>query len=299
MKKTLLLLAALATTINMASAQFNANSKWYGGSTIITCSSESSKSFLFEYDDGRLFSLTRTSGNNFSVSDGYYHPKIKTAEYRIVEGNKVLLFKDAKGNILQHFKQSNNQWKTEMEKGYHQILDGTYVDETGVKYTFDGNTLTIGSNKFSFSLDPGMYSLLHINDAAYWWEVSATGINLYNALEGKISFEQGNLWHKLREVTPNGRWTFLSNEIVEGDFMWSYPSGIIRIIRNEIYARHGYVFNSADLKAYFSKQPWYKPLNNNAAVKLSAIETLNVEILKANETAAREGTDDMTIDDGL
>ena len=36
--------------------------------------------------------------------------------------------------------------------------------------------------------------------------------------------------------------------------MWRYPSGMVRIIRNEIYARHGYVFNSADLKEYFSKQ---------------------------------------------
>lgn len=33
----------------------------------------------------------------------------------------------------------------------------------------------------------------------------------------------------------------------------------LRFLRNEIYARHGYIFNSADLKNYFNKQDWYKP----------------------------------------
>jgi hypothetical protein len=69
-------------------------------------------------------------------------------------------------------------------------------------------------------------------------------------------------------------------------------------MRNEIYARHGYVFNSADLKAYFSKQPWYKPLNNNSAVKLTPIENLNVELIKGN-IEARVGTDDVEIEEGL
>lgn len=27
--------------------------------------------------------------------------------------------------------------------------------------------------------------------------------------------------------------------------------------RNEIYARHGYIFNDAEIRAYFEKKPWY------------------------------------------
>ncbi|GEM_PF-4733352 len=33
----------------------------------------------------------------------------------------------------------------------------------------------------------------------------------------------------------------------------------IRLMRNEIYARHGYVFNDKSLNVYFHKQSWYKP----------------------------------------
>ena len=31
----------------------------------------------------------------------------------------------------------------------------------------------------------------------------------------------------------------------------------LRLARNEIYARHGRKFESEDLNAYFSAQPWY------------------------------------------
>ncbi|OQY59274.1 MAG: hypothetical protein B6245_07570 [Desulfobacteraceae bacterium 4572_88] len=33
----------------------------------------------------------------------------------------------------------------------------------------------------------------------------------------------------------------------------------LRIMRNEIFARHGFVFNSSDMKAYFESQDWYTP----------------------------------------
>ena len=38
--------------------------------------------------------------------------------------------------------------------------------------------------------------------------------------------------------------------------------GQLEILRNGIYARHGYIFKGDDLRAYFSKKDWYKPLYN-------------------------------------
>lgn len=31
----------------------------------------------------------------------------------------------------------------------------------------------------------------------------------------------------------------------------------LRLARNEIYARHGRIFDSEDLNSYFRQQPWY------------------------------------------
>jgi len=58
---------------------------------------------------------------------------------------------------------------------------------------------------------------------------------------------------------------------------------VLRIARNEIFARHGYAFKSADLRAYFSQYSWYTPKTKN--VRLSAIEKLNVEFIKMYETS--------------
>lgn len=56
----------------------------------------------------------------------------------------------------------------------------------------------------------------------------------------------------------------------------------LRLARNEIYARNGYIFQSADLQTYFSAKPWYNP-DPSYDSSLSAIEKRNVELIKARE----------------
>ncbi|MCC8965033.1 YARHG domain-containing protein [Bradyrhizobium sp. Pear76] len=51
----------------------------------------------------------------------------------------------------------------------------------------------------------------------------------------------------------------------------------LRIARNEIFARRGRYFDSADLKAYFSRFPWYAP--NSWNPRLNAIEEANVALI--------------------
>ena len=50
-------------------------------------------------------------------------------------------------------------------------------------------------------------------------------------------------------------------------------------MRNEMYARHGYVFKSPGLQAYFTAQPWYKPIEGVGEAQLSELEKLNARIL--------------------
>ncbi|GHS94383.1 hypothetical protein FACS1894207_2490 [Bacteroidia bacterium] len=57
----------------------------------------------------------------------------------------------------------------------------------------------------------------------------------------------------------------------------------LRILRNEIYARHGYIFKSKDLREYFSAQDWYQPQYNDVSHLLNKIEKQNVEFIKRHE----------------
>ena len=57
----------------------------------------------------------------------------------------------------------------------------------------------------------------------------------------------------------------------------------LRLLRNEIMARHGYHFQSKDLQDYFGQKAWYKLVEDNGKIKLSTIEQINVQILKHEE----------------
>jgi hypothetical protein len=58
----------------------------------------------------------------------------------------------------------------------------------------------------------------------------------------------------------------------------------LRLLRNEVYARHGRTFGPAWLQQYFDFQPWYTPREEGQQPgELSAIEKQNVEIIVAYE----------------
>lgn len=54
-------------------------------------------------------------------------------------------------------------------------------------------------------------------------------------------------------------------------------------LRNEFYARKGYIFKTQRMKHYFSKMPWYNPRVDNAAGLLSDLEMDNVLFIKEIE----------------
>ena len=58
----------------------------------------------------------------------------------------------------------------------------------------------------------------------------------------------------------------------------------VALIRNEIYARKGYVFKTAEYRNYFNSQAWYKPNPKaNTNIVLNAYEKANVDFRKAYE----------------
>ncbi len=55
----------------------------------------------------------------------------------------------------------------------------------------------------------------------------------------------------------------------------------LKLIENEIYARHGMGFKDAELKEHFAGQRWYHNQNANVANKLTPIERDNVILIKS------------------
>lgn len=75
-------------------------------------------------------------------------------------------------------------------------------------------------------------------------------------------------------------------------YSWDELSGMssydLYIARNEVYARHGRMFNRSDLQDYFNSQAWYEPLYTPAqwdsmGNQLSDAELSNVKLMKQVE----------------
>ncbi len=73
---------------------------------------------------------------------------------------------------------------------------------------------------------------------------------------------------------------------LDQNYFAGQSKGLLRRIRNELFASRGYQFNSEDLQAYFESQSWYQPNNKSAEEvynELSEIEKHNLELIKTLE----------------
>ncbi len=85
------------------------------------------------------------------------------------------------------------------------------------------------------------------------------------------------------EASINGLYPQASQVLLSPSDLSSFSRYDLKIMRNEIYARHGFIFKTPEMKSYFSQQFWYKGQYNNVTSMLSTIEKQNIELIKKYE----------------
>jgi YARHG domain len=73
----------------------------------------------------------------------------------------------------------------------------------------------------------------------------------------------------------------------------------LRLLRNEIYARHGRMFRAPWLDQYFNSQPWYLPNDSFKDEELSGKDKQNVETIVRVEKRIHEGLSSKPVTRGL
>ena len=92
---------------------------------------------------------------------------------------------------------------------------------------------------------------------------------------------------------PNvGEWPEASQRVLTEEDIWNYTSEELRLMRNEIYARHGYCFKIKDMRYHFESQDWYMPVTTDIRTALTDIEVQNIELVYEYETYYEEYYDD-------
>ena len=76
-----------------------------------------------------------------------------------------------------------------------------------------------------------------------------------------------------------GDMEFFENKAITEQMLKGLSLHELRLLRNEIYARHGRMFRAEWLQQYFFFQPWYNPDENFKDEELSGNDKLNVETI--------------------
>lgn len=75
-----------------------------------------------------------------------------------------------------------------------------------------------------------------------------------------------------------------SSRYLSGGELASKSCSELQVMRNEIFARHGYIFKTDDMRGYFSRQSWYRPRAADVSGELSAVEKSNAQTIKQYES---------------
>lgn len=79
-----------------------------------------------------------------------------------------------------------------------------------------------------------------------------------------------------------------SKDLITKDFAENLSKADIFILRNSIYARHGYSFKNRQLRTYFESYEWYMPVFTDVKDSFTKIELANIDLLLLYEENAEE-----------
>ncbi len=110
------------------------------------------------------------------------------------------------------------------------------------------------------------------------WTMKQTKHNEQECEEIQMMMKQEEPWNAVNSILLNR--AYLQSMVSSKQEL--------RLLRNKILAYHGYRFQSKDLQEYFGGISWYKPGNDNNAIKLDIIEQTNIQLIKSEEADRTE-----------
>jgi hypothetical protein len=135
----------------------------------------------------------------------------------------------------------------------------------------------------------------------YWYKADA-GYNARSltATERKnlATIDAAQRKQRHAAISP-GDMEHFENRLVTEDMLKGLSLHELRLLRNEVYARHGRQFRTEWLSQYFWSQPWYQAREDSAEPELSDVDKKNVETIVAYERKVKESLSTQPIPKGL
>lgn len=163
------------------------------------------------------------------------------------------------------------------------------ADVESAKRNKEGFTTHVVETDRWEKLTPGYFAVVY---GIYKTEAEAKSVKQVLDLKGISNFVKASgkpLAAKPEETRTDdsdalpGRFPDASRRLLTPEELARYNVPDLRLMRNEIFARHGYVFKEAALAEYFGRQPWYTPEYDDVSGFLSDIEKQNIERIRQAE----------------
>jgi len=122
-------------------------------------------------------------------------------------------------------------------------------------------------------------------DERYWYKASNDFKPAQlSAIEQKNLLTIAEAQKRSRKIAiAPGDMELFENKPISAQMLHGLSLNELRLLRNEIYARHGRQFQAPWLSQYFFSQPWYSPDENFKDEELSGFDKQNVETIVAYE----------------
>lgn len=229
-----------------------------------------------------------------------------TLEYKKIKDIEILIARDSskgfKGFLLKIPQKINFEDFIIKNKTNFQLAGKYIIQKTKEPITFypdDKRVSWNGKNKsYEFQTEYDMpTNVISISNKNYFYERSFKDLFLYEAKSETLGeYEKGKLLHKLilkENIQRNpdnlyGDYFLASTTPLTEDIIRFFSSAELKLIRNEIFARHGYIFADKQIRKYFETKTWYRPVTQDVSNRLSEIEQLNIEQLKRAERENNE-----------
>lgn len=130
-----------------------------------------------------------------------------------------------------------------------------------------------------------LYAFFKCTSSGYPQKIGDVGLGyvkklLYNNTQINLLFFN----EKKKMVKKAGKYPETSFVKLTTEELKKYSAYELKIMRNEVFARNGHIFNSkGKVGKYFSNKKWYKPKKKITEDELTSIEKFNVLLIKKVE----------------
>lgn len=219
-----------------------------------------------------------------------------TVSFDKIKGDSIFGHSVVAGNISAFkgvFDKSTQAFDVEIEELSKTKYDGSFKMKIVQKdsllkgnwIAYSPEQLKIGKRKYSLKKKKFVYNANNLLEFPFRNTDKFKKLKVPDAVDKEIEEYQDEEYlsttDKIFEVNA-------SKKALTVDFVSNLTKADISILRNSIFARHGFAFRSKQLRMYFEDYEWYMPVFGDVKDDLTTIEKKNIALLMRYEAYAEE-----------